>query len=106
MKSFRTYLQEGIARRDQSLQNLHTLNTAGNRKLVFAGSEMVGHIDFHAATPNVLPNSRDQHIAYINGSYRDSRLKIHRPVFRSIGSFSSHTAALEGIKAALQNLRK
>ena len=71
MKSFRAYLQEGIARKDHATQPLHTLNTVNNRTLVFSGHEMVGHIDFHKGTPEIIPNSVDQYVAYINAAYRD-----------------------------------
>lgn len=106
MKSFRTYLEEGIARKDHADHDFRILNSAGNRKLVLAGNEMVGHVDFHVGVPEVIPGSRDRYIAYVNGGYRDSRLKIQRPVSRMIGEFSSLDAAIEGIKAAIQKLRK
>lgn len=105
MKSFRTYLTE-VARQDHSTQPLHTIKSAGNRQMVFAGSEWVGHIDFHVGTPDLIPNSRDRYIAYIKTNYRDSRLKINRPVSRAVGEYSSTQAALDGIQAALANLRK
>lgn len=106
MKSFRTYLQEGIARKDQAEGNFHTLNSAGGRKLVLSGNEMVGHVDFHVGVPEVIPGDKDRYIAYLNAHYRDSRLKIRRPVSRMLGEFSSLDAALSAIKAAIQNLRK
>ena len=106
MKSFRTYLQEGVARKDHSDGQFHTLNSAGNRKLVFSGSEWVGYVDFHVGVPEIIPGDKDRHIAYLNASYRDSRLKINRPTSRRLGEFSSLDAAIQGIKAAIQNLKK
>lgn len=99
-------LHEGVARKEHSTGTFHTIKAPGNRTLVFSDNELVGHIDFHEATPHVLPNSIDQHLVYVNGSYRDSRLKLQRPVFRKVGAFSSHSAALDALRAALANLRK
>jgi hypothetical protein len=106
MKSFRTYIQEGAARKDHADQPFRTLNSAGNRKLVLAGNEMVGHIDFHEGMPDIIPNSKDRYIAYINSSYRDSRLKMRRPISRTVGEFSTFDAAMKALQNAIQNLRK
>lgn len=106
MKSFRTYLQEGVARKDHADGTFHTLNSAGGRKLVLSGNEMVGHVDFHVGVPEVIPNDKDRYIAYLNAHYRDSRLKIRRPISRMLGEFSSLDAAIAAIKTAIQNLRK
>lgn len=106
MKSFRTFLQEGVARKEHSTANLHTLQSAGSRKLVFANTEMVGYIDFHVGVPEIIPGDKDRYLAYINAAYRDSRLKINRPTSRIVGEFPSEQAAVEGIRAALANLRK
>jgi hypothetical protein len=105
MKSFRTYLQEGAARKEHSTMEFRLLKTHGNAKMVFAGNEWVATIDHIPGVPE-MPQNKDQYIASYNGQYRDSRLKIHRPTSRRIGSFDSEEKALSAIKAAIQNLRK
>lgn len=106
MKSFRTYITEGVATKRHAEGNFHTLKAPGNRTLVFSDTEMVGHVDFVPGTPEVLEGSRDRYITYINGSYRDSRLKLNRPVFRKVGEFSSQGEALAALQSAIADLRK
>lgn len=106
MKTFRTYLEEGLARREHADNTLHTLKAPNNRTLVFSGNEMVGHIDLLLGTPDIIKNSSDVYVAYINGSYRDSKLKINRPVFRKLGEFSNLEQAMAHLKDSIAKLRK
>lgn len=106
MKSFRTYLQEGVARREHAEGNFHTIKAPNNRTLVFSNNEMVAHVDYIPGATSVVPGDTDKFLLYVNGSYRDSRLKLHRPVFRRAGEFSSIDAALKALKNTLSGLRK
>lgn len=98
-------LAEGVARKAHADTDWHLLKTHGSSKMVFAGSEWVGAIDFVPGS-DIVPNSAPQYIAKLNAQYRDSRLKIHRPVERTIGSFKSEEAALAALKQAIASLRK
>ena len=100
------YVSEGVARKDHADGEFHTLKAPNNRTLVFVNSEMVGHVDLMLGTPDVIKNSKDQYVTYLNASYRDSRLKIRRPVFRRIGTFDTLDAALAGLKKELKNLTR
>lgn len=105
MKTFRQHIQEA-ARKDHADGEFHTLNGANGRKLVLIGNEMVGHIDFHVGVPDIIPGDKDRYIAHLATSYRDSRLKINRPIFRRVGEFNSLEDALRGLKDSIKNLKK
>jgi hypothetical protein len=98
-------LKEGVARKDHAAADWHTLKTHGSGVMVFAGSEWIGAID-HIPGSTVVPLSSPQYVAKLNAGYRDSRLKIHRPVERTIGTFNSQEAALAALKQAVAALSK
>ena len=98
-------LKEGVARKEHAGGDWHLLKTHGNSKMVFASNEWVGTIDFVSGS-NVVPGAQSQYVAKINGQYKDSRLKISRPVERTVGSFKSEEAAVAALKQAIENLRK
>jgi len=105
MKTFRQHIQEA-ARKEHADGEFHMLNSANNRKLVLIGNEMVGHIDFHVGTPDIIAGDKDRYIAHLATSYRDSRLKINRPIARRVGEFDSLEGALKGLKDSIKNLRR
>lgn len=97
MKSFQGYLNES---------RVKWLKMPQHRSVLLLDDQMVGTIEFYAGTPEILPDSKDRYTATLGGTYRDTRLKVKRTVFRTIGTFDTEQEAKQALVKAAQNSKK
>jgi len=97
MKNFKTYLNEGVVK---------WLKMPHNRSTLLIDGKMVGTIEFYPGAPDILPGDNDKWSVTLGGTYRDSRLKINRTVFRTIGTFDTEEQAKQALMKAAKAASK